>query len=67
MSNKIYLFCTLIFIACNNDYTPKPWGYSRVDLPELNTTLFKVVVHLVFNNPIIVTSILNTKMNVGLI
>ena len=67
MSNKLYLFCALIFIACNNDYTPKPWGYTRVDLPEQTQHYLKVVVHIVFSNPITVTSILNTKMNVGLI
>lgn len=41
MSNKFYLFFVLICLACNNDYTPKPWGYSRVKLPEKSTTLFE--------------------------
>ena len=51
MSNKLYLFCALIFIACNNDYTPKPWGYSRVDLPEQSTTLFESSCPYSFQQP----------------
>ena len=51
MSNKLYLFCALIFIACNNNYTPKPWGYSRFDLPEQNTTLFESSCPYSFQQP----------------
>ena len=51
MSNKLYLFCAFVFIACNNDYTPKPWGYTRVDLPEQSTTLFESSCPYSFQQP----------------
>lgn len=52
MSNKFFLISLLFCWACNNDYTPKPWGYSRVDLPEQTTTLFKDSCPYSFQQPI---------------
>jgi len=41
MNNTFYLFCIIILFSCKNDYTPKPWGYPRLDLPIQSTQLFK--------------------------
>ncbi len=35
LSQLILILCiSLLFNACADDYTPKPKGYSRIDLPE---------------------------------
>ena len=51
MNCKLYFFC-ILFAACNNDYTPKPWGYSRVDLPKHRTTIFESSCPYSFQQPI---------------
>lgn len=40
--NRAYWFIVLLFCwSCNDTYTPKPWGYSRIDLPQKTTALFE--------------------------
>lgn len=34
MRKLIYIFAALFLIGCSNDYTPKPRGFFRIDLPE---------------------------------
>jgi gliding motility-associated lipoprotein GldD len=34
--NKLWLVFLIPFIACNQSYTPKPEGYTRIDFPEKN-------------------------------
>lgn len=31
---RIYILPLLVFLACDNDYLPKPKGYNRIDIPE---------------------------------
>ena len=34
MINRIILLSLNIFLSCNSDLIPKPWGYLRLDYPE---------------------------------
>ena len=34
MRKGTFIFTILLFIGCSSDYTPKPRGFLRVDLPE---------------------------------
>ena len=34
MPKATYIFTILFLMGCNNDYTPKPRGFFRIDLPE---------------------------------
>jgi gliding motility-associated lipoprotein GldD len=36
----VYGLSTIVLISCNNDYTPKPKGYFRIDFPERKYQLF---------------------------
>lgn len=37
MKRLLFIMCVVFALhACNNDYTPKPKGYFRIDLPEKN-------------------------------
>ena len=31
---RILYISLIVFIACSSDYTPKPRGYFKLDLPE---------------------------------
>jgi gliding motility-associated lipoprotein GldD len=37
--------------ACGDSYTPKPWGYSRIDLPQKGSTQFDSDCPFVFQQP----------------
>ena len=52
--NKYCSILLLVFfvVACNNNYTPKPRGYLRIDLPEKKLTSSNIKGHLFsFNHP----------------
>jgi len=34
MRKLAYIFTVFFFISCSSDYTPKPRGFFRIDLPE---------------------------------
>ena len=42
MKNLFYiiLFLGIVNFSCNNNYTPKPYGYYRIDFPDKNYRLF---------------------------
>ena len=35
------ILLSVVFVACNSDYTPKPRGYYRIELPKKSYTNFK--------------------------
>ena len=41
MNNYYWLITILFCLACGDNYTPKPWGYSKIDLPQKTSTLFE--------------------------
>ena len=50
--NTKYLFLTLMLCwACGDSYTPKPWGYSRIDLPQKGSAQFDSDCPFVFQQP----------------
>ena len=34
MSKAAYIFIVIFFMGCSSDYTPKPRGFFRIDLPK---------------------------------
>ena len=34
MRSKFFVFSVLFFLSCSDNYTPKPRGFFRIDLPE---------------------------------
>ncbi len=42
-SNPVFLFLlfVLLLTSCREEYTPKPYGYFRIDLPEKSYTLME--------------------------
>ncbi|MFO7722612.1 MAG: hypothetical protein R6V49_05235 [Bacteroidales bacterium] len=42
----------LLMVRCNSDYTPKPRGFLRIDLPEKEYTLFDSVFPYKFEYPV---------------
>ncbi|MCC8172862.1 MAG: hypothetical protein LIO65_00180 [Odoribacter sp.] len=41
MKRYILILCAFALISCKENYTPKPYGYFRIDLPEKSYTLFQ--------------------------
>jgi len=42
----------ILFYSCNQDYTPKPRGYFRIDLPDKEYTLFDTTYPYIFEYPV---------------
>lgn len=45
-------FFVILFISCENDYSPKPRGYFRIDLPEKEYRLFDTAFPYSFEYPV---------------
>jgi gliding motility-associated lipoprotein GldD len=39
--NKLWIFLLIPFLACNDSYTPKPRGFSRIDFPQKTMSWLK--------------------------
>ena len=52
MNNKFYLLFIIILYACNNDYSPKPRGFYRIDLPVQSAKLFYSDCPYIFLKPV---------------
>lgn len=50
----------LLFVACRNDYVPKPRGYIRIDLPEKEYVRFDTTYPYSFPYPVYSTVITDT-------
>jgi len=51
----LFVFIACILLACHSDYTPKPRGYFRIDVPEKEYRLFDTAFPYVFEYPIYAT------------
>ncbi len=54
MKNNLILLISILFFcsACNSDYTPKPRGYFRIDLPEKAYTAYSSGCNYSFDLPV---------------
>lgn len=55
MIRILLLFLLIALIACKGDYTPKPRGYSRIELPEKAYTVYKGDCPFTFKYPMYAT------------
>ncbi|TSA30583.1 MAG: gliding motility lipoprotein GldD [Bacteroidetes bacterium] len=57
----ITIFLTLLLLGCNSDYTPKPRGYFRIDLPSHEYQQFDTTFPFSFEVPIYATTFPDTS------
>jgi gliding motility-associated lipoprotein GldD len=57
--------CSLLY-SCNEDYTPKPRAYFRIDLPEKQYQSFDTTYPFKFDHPVYSQVIPDTRPNAGL-
>jgi gliding motility-associated lipoprotein GldD len=48
----ILVLCSVFVISCSNDYSPKPSGYFRIDLPEKKYQPFDTLFPFYFEYPV---------------
>jgi len=48
----ILIFLAVITVSCSNDYSPKPSGYFRIDLPEKKYQAFDTLFPFYFEYPV---------------
>jgi len=48
----ILIFLAVITVSCSNDYSPKPSGYFRIDLPEKKYKAFDTLFPFYFEYPV---------------
>ena len=50
MLKTAFILFLLLASGCKDQYTPKPYGYFRIDFPEkqLHTRIFKILTRHVF-------------------
>jgi len=52
MKNLLYIFIIPILLSCGSEnYTPKPYGYFRIDFPEKQYVLFDTTCPFAFEHP----------------
>jgi len=49
--NKFWILLIIPFLACNEGYTPKPKGYSRIDFPQKIWTISNLNCPFQFQTP----------------
>ena len=55
MKNTLFLFLIVFAAGCNSDFTPKPRGYFRIDLPEKVYQKFDTTYPFTFEYPVYAT------------
>jgi gliding motility-associated lipoprotein GldD len=51
-SHLLFIACCLLFISCGSDYSPKPRGYYRIDLPEKKYKHYSGACNYEFDYPV---------------
>jgi gliding motility-associated lipoprotein GldD len=57
----VFVMAIIIAGSCNNDYSPKPRGYYRIDFPEREYRLFDSTFPYIFEYPVYATIMPDTS------
>ena len=71
INNLLFIFIGLFFLACQNDYTPKPKAYLRLDYPTPKYQTIKYDLPFSFDknmiaDPLIIKQLKSEKLSYGI-